>query len=629
MGPSGGNAKDPSRLTIALVNMPFAMQGMPALGLTQLEAVVRAQFGDRVTIATHYLNLEFARQVGNLDLYHYPHTPQGFMTDAGEWMFRQVAFPELPDNAPAYLDHYFSEKKEETRQVRDFLLSQRAGLEDCLERLIDAHGLAEADIVGFTLLFSQTMASFAMARLLKRRKPRIITVFGGPCCEGEMGQVFVEHVPQVDYCFSGPALVSFPTFLRGLFEGRPETCDRINGVFSKTNHALWSGSGPQALSLLGDELDIDACILPDYDAYLAAEERFFPVPRRTPALLFETSRGCAWGAGKKPCRFCGLNGLSRRYRQMNPANALRQIKHLWQYVPRSRFFIAVDNLMPPRYPREVFAQLTPPKGIGMRYEVRPTLTGEEIRTLHEGGVTWLQPGIESLASSTLRLMQKGVTAFSNLQFLKRCTTHPVTLEWNLLIGTPGETDAVFEKYERDLPRMTHLPPPTGVFPVMYVKSSEYYEHPEEFGLTLQPAGTYAYLFPFAPDEMQRVAFRFSDASPCARRIDEWLDRLNAVTARWRERYEGTDGHVPARFCLVNNSDTWSLYDSRDGEAAWHPLTALELELLRHLESPLTSGELSSRFPGAPSHPISEKLDLFTARGWVFQEDGRYLSLLGS
>jgi magnesium-protoporphyrin IX monomethyl ester (oxidative) cyclase len=614
-------------MKIALVNMPFGMTCMPSLGLAQLEAVLREQVGERVQVTTHYLNLDFARQVEDQELYHHPYSPLGFMTDAGEWLFRDVAFPEAGDNTRDYLNRYYFDDSPDSTRAREFLLGQRPGLESCLEALIDRHQLAEVDVVGFTLLFSQTVASLALARLLKRRNPDIITIMGGAACEGEMGQVIVERVPQVDYCFSGPALVSFSEFVRRRLAGDVAGCDRINGVFSKTNRVLWGDGTGGTLAPLGDDLDINANIMPDYSGFLEAHARLLPNPSRAPVLLFETSRGCARAQGKA-CRFCGLNGLNARYRQMKPENAIRQISALWRDFPGTRFLMAVDNLMPSSYPREVFPKLSPPKGKAMRYEVRTDLSEADIQALCRGGATWLQPGIESLATSTLTLMRKGVDAFSNLRFLKVCVKVPVTLEWNLLIGTPGEAESVYEKYLRDIPLLMHLPPPTGVFPVMFVKYSDYYDHPEDYGLSLQPQEVYSYIFPFSPADCRRVASRYSDANASPFRLDMWLERLNGLVRRWRDRWAGQDGKPAAQLCLTQDAGEPCVYDTRSGEPVWHFLTPGASTLLHLLEKPVALTELMASFPHDEVH-LQKDLDHLVAQGLVFEEDGLLMSLVVS
>ena len=612
-------------MKIALVNMPLAMTCLPSLGLAQLEAVLHSQFGDQVRVTTYYLNLEFAKQVGDTELYHHPYSPHGFMTDAGEWLFSAVAFPEVSDNADAYLSRYYYGDSPAIVKAREFLVRQRSVLEACLEELIDRHHLAEADIVGFTLLFSQTVASMALARLLKRRNPRIITILGGAACEGEMGQVYVERVRQVDYCFSGPALVSFPNFIRCMLVGDIEGCNRINGVFSKTNRTLWGDGRAGTLAPLGDDLDINVNVIPEYSGFLDIHERLFPNPQRTPVLLFETSRGCIRAQGQA-CRFCGLNGLNARYRQLQAENAVRQINALWRYVPRTRFMMAVDNLMPPIFPREVFSKLSPPAGIAMRYEVRSDLPTSDIQALCRGGVTWLQPGIESLSTATLMLMRKGITAFNNVLFLKECTRYPVTLEWNLLIGTPGESEKVYEKYLQDIPLMMHLPPPTGAFSVMFVKYSDYYDHQAEHNLSLQPQEFYAYIFPFNHEDIQRVAYRYVDTKMNTDWLDAWLDQLNELIRCWRQRWDGLDGKLPVQLCLAETEKTYQVYDTRSGEVLWSDLTPYSSRLLRFLEEPATVSEMMA-YCSSDEDQILEHLNFFRARGWVFEEDGKSMSLV--
>ena len=259
-----------------------------------------------------------------------------------------------------------------------------------------------------------------MARRLKAVNPEIITCMGGPACEGVMGRTYAAQVDAIDYVFSGPALVGFPDFVESVMSGRLAGCDRINGVFTADPPAA---NAP----VLGDDLDINTNIKLDYTEFLDAFDRTFPDCEKRPALLFETSRGCYW-AEKMVCTFCGLNGLQRHYRQMTPENGLEQIESLQQWVPRCASFIAVDTAMPRDYVTALFPALDLPAGMKLMYEVRPDLTGDELGAMCKAGVAALQPGIEALSSSTLKLMRKGVTAFGNIRFLKACSRHPLALD---------------------------------------------------------------------------------------------------------------------------------------------------------------------------------------------------------
>src|SRR4030095_6551855 len=92
---------------IALINMPFAGLQMPSLALTQLKSVIEAEFKGRVSVQIHYLNHDFAHYFGSelsqkLTLSRVAHT-----SDVGDWIFRQVAFPDLHDNTEAYFRRFF------------------------------------------------------------------------------------------------------------------------------------------------------------------------------------------------------------------------------------------------------------------------------------------------------------------------------------------------------------------------------------------------------------------------------------------------------------------------------------------------------------------------------------------
>ena len=85
-------------LRIALINMPFGVLSLPSLAYAQLESVLRKAFGDRVRVDTLYLNMDYALHVADLSLYNHALSAYGFLTAAGDWLFRQAAFPECPDN---------------------------------------------------------------------------------------------------------------------------------------------------------------------------------------------------------------------------------------------------------------------------------------------------------------------------------------------------------------------------------------------------------------------------------------------------------------------------------------------------------------------------------------------------
>ncbi|MGG2324741.1 hypothetical protein, partial [Salmonella enterica] len=70
----------------------------------------------------------------------------------------------------------------------------------------------------------------------------------------------------------------------------------------------------------------------------------------------------------------------------------------------------VDNILDMTYFRSLIPELgdaAPPLKIFS--ETKSNLKREQIAALARAGVRWIQPGIESLNSGTLKLMGKGVT----------------------------------------------------------------------------------------------------------------------------------------------------------------------------------------------------------------------------
>jgi magnesium-protoporphyrin IX monomethyl ester (oxidative) cyclase len=79
-------------------------------------------------------------------------------------------------------------------------------------------------------------------------------------------------------------------------------------------------------------------------------------------------------------------------------------------------------------------------------------------------------------------MRKGTTSFQNLKFLKNCGRYGIKAFWNLLVGFPNEPEEIYRKYYDDLPLLTHLQPPNGVYPIRFDRFSPYHADPAAFGM---------------------------------------------------------------------------------------------------------------------------------------------------
>ncbi|HEY0513599.1 MAG TPA: RiPP maturation radical SAM C-methyltransferase [Thermoanaerobaculia bacterium] len=612
---------------IALINMPFGAVDIPSIALAQLDAVLKARFPGRVDSRVHHLNLDFVPYLG-LDLCSIvANTVQANTSGLGDWFFKRAAFPDMADDPEEYLLRHFSGPRGHFELFRDELAPRREEVGGFLDELIDLYGLDQVPLVGFTSMFSQNVAVFAMARRLKERNPGIVTVMGGANCESSMGAVIARNVDWIDFVFSGPALKTFPDFVERLLADGPEACHGIRGVLSRRKLAqAVAGSGPE----IGEELDIDVPVRLDYDGYLAELDDKLPGLPVEPKIPFETSRGCWWGE-RSHCTFCGLNGNTMSYRAMGPEGALAALHDLFdRYADRASEFRSVDNILPREYLTEVLPYLAAPEHVSLFYEVKADLKEREMAVLAAARVTKIQPGIEAMATSTLKLMRKGTTAFQNLRFLKHCLLHGVEAFWNLLVGFPEEPEAVYEKYVRDLPLLLHLQPPSGSFPVRFDRFSPYFTLAKQYGLKLRPSDFYAMVYPFAPGELNDLAYFFVDEhfdADYVRNTAKWLGRLRERIDHWHARWEQRDGRLKPELVFREGRGERVIHDSRSGSAVEHRVGPEGLRVLAALERQHRIPQLAEKLPDLAEAEVERQVLALQQRGLLFEENGFYMSLV--
>lgn len=609
-----------SGMRVCLVNPPFGAIRTPSLALTQLRSVVARELGERVTVEIHYFNLEIARLLGEEHYELFATAGEGQGAGLGEWIFRRLAFPSAPDRDAEYFDRYYPDRRPDGAAQRRSILELRERLEPRLLELVEERELDRADVVGLTSMFFQTTAGLALARRIKELAPNAVTVLGGANCESPMGEELARHADPIDFVVSGPGLVVFPRLVRHLLEGDREPCHRIPGVFSRYN---LDGDEPPAA--LAPELPLDAELDLDYESFLVDLERTFPGAR--PHLLFETSRGCWWGA-KAHCTFCGLNGTTMAHRAMSPERALAQFESLFRYWPRCDYFECVDNLMPHTYLGDVFPRLRTPEGARIFYEVKASLTASQMELLAAAGVRRMQAGIESLATDTLELMKKGTTSFQNVAFLKQCLRFDIEAIWNLLVGFPREDEEVYRRCETYAARLVHLPPPTGVYTVRFDRFSPYHVRPEEYGLELEPYDFYELVFPFPRQALENLAYYFMDYAADAEYLTavlRWLSRLEAAVERWRDAWSGDRVPPTLRFLDGESGD---LLDTRRGDRD----TRLDVgadgrRILDALTRPRDLERLGRHLDWSDDRALEREVEDLAAHELLFRESGRMLSLV--
>jgi ribosomal peptide maturation radical SAM protein 1 len=486
---------------VLLLSMPMGALERPALGLSLLKARL-SELG--VECDVRYLTFAFAEFIGQGNYqwmcYDLPYT-----AFAGDWSFTHALYGERPEVEQEYIQKILREAWQLSDEDIRRILYIRSMVPHFLDHCMAAVPWRDYAIVGFTSTFEQNIASLALAKRIKQTHPKISTVFGGANWEAGMGQELHRQFPFVDYVCSGEAEESFPALVERILARTP-----MNGSRPPIPGIVYRDRKRESVSTGSADLirEMDALPVPDFSNYFHDLAQCTVSAPVAPTLLFETSRGCWWGA-KSHCTFCGLNGGTMAFRSKSPRRALDELEQLvdrWQ-LPNVE---AVDNILDMKY----FSDMLPALAHARRllqifYEVKSNLSRAQVKTLSEAGVNRIQPGIESLSDHVLKLMRKGTTALRNIQLLKWAQEFNILVEWNILYGFPGETPEDYQRVLEYLPAIRFLRPPCAAGPIRLDRFSPYHNSAPEFGLiNVRPMSTYRYLYPFDDASLARIAYYF-------------------------------------------------------------------------------------------------------------------------
>ncbi len=612
--------------SVSLVCMPWHLLGSPSIQLGTLHALLQR---DGIRCRSHSFHLEFqdflaSRSGGRaftIDDYGAV-SCRWENVGAGEWVF---ALPEMRADGhggPARDERYLALLREEglTEALIDELRALRELVPAFLERCADEVLASGASVVGCTSVYSQNWPSAALARAVKARDPGVKIVLGGSSCEGSMGPALLRAFPDIDVVVRGEAEGVLRPLMTCLLEGEP--VPRLPGLCLREGGEIVEVPADRSSRPPLDELPV-----PLYDEYFERLSRSSLAHQILPQIPFESSRGCWWGM-KSHCTFCGLNGLEMRFRSKSPGRVLDEISTL---AARHGVldFTAVDNIIDMEYFTTVLPELAG-RGLdlGLFYETKANLTEAQVRAFRDAGVRTIQPGIESLSTSTLALMKKGVTAFQNIRLLRWCARHGIHVIWNLLYGFPGEDPGEYERMAELVPSLVHLPPPELSELAIY-RFSPYHGAPGAHGLELGgPLPYYRLLYDLDEGSLRDLAQVFSYDHADGRDPRAYIGELRERVEQWKRDAGRNRGALTYRrgpgFLVLTDTRTTTepaRYTLGEAQAAAYlacdagaTAKSIAEEVRRRSAAELSAGELDELLR-----------DLVAAR-LVYEEGGKYLAL---
>ncbi|MFT3772576.1 MAG: RiPP maturation radical SAM C-methyltransferase [Minicystis sp.] len=619
---------------IRLVNMPFGSLIRPALALGQIKAQLAEAGMESRTLNP---NFDFARLIG-FGAYECVSLFKGVETQVSEWLFAEAAWRRpCGPTEQEFLD-LCGEELSTILKVPDPAAWLRKIKHEVVDLFLDltCRRVVEGGVprvVGFSCMFFQTLPALALGRLLKERYPEIKLAYGGACFHGEMGEELFHKVPWIDAVSTGEADDVLVPLFRALTMG--EVPGGLQGILARDARGA-TVAGPPASPVPAEVLE--ALPDPDFDDFFVDAARFKlttePSWRERVTLPFEASRGCWWGQ-KKHCTFCGLNAEGMAFRAKSPERVHATMQRLSARYP-IRNLQATDNILAMGAWKTLLPWLSEERltsdgrPVDIFFEIKANLTRPQIKALADAGITYVQPGIESLSTPLLDQMGKGVTALQNVHLLKCCTEYGIVAYWNLLIRVPGERLEDYRQMEAWIPRLTHLRPPSGGAPrIECHRFSPYHAKKGVWTEDVRAARWYAGLFPADTFDLDKVAYYF-DATWKDTLGDPHYDGLLQKNLEWMRRWR--EQPDPPRLAMRDvEGGGMEIEDTRGGGPAVIALDPRQAALYRAIADIATPRRARALLPEALGDAMSEAavrgaLRAFVEQGLALEEEDRFLGL---
>ena len=599
---------------VALISMPTLSARFPSFQLALLKPTLERA---GIPVQTFSLFMYFGERIG----WQISETiADVWPSMVGEWIWSRAAFGGEADTRDG---QYFKAYEHIFKAVcsragcttKRFQKIRNKEAPDFIDFCLNSTDWSRFSLIGFSVVFQQTLASIALAKALKERYPHIPIVLGGASLEDDIADEIMRECPQIDYIHCGDAELSFPEMCHRLERG--QSMDGLRGLMWRDQHGktVYAGRAPNFANM-------DDTPLPDFDEYFYARneggyEHFEDACE--PMIPIETARGCWWGE-KHHCTFCGLNRSGMEFRAKSPDQVLEQLDLLSRkYGVFS--FNAIDNIMAPEYTDKLFRRLSEANtDLEIHYEIRPNLSRTQLGRMRKGGLNSVQPGVESLSTNVLKSMRKMTTGMRNVELIKWCTYYGIGCMYNILMRFPGETEEDYRTQAELVPKIAHLQPPWGIVKARADRGSPMFTEPETQSVRrLKPAACYQYIFP-ERFNLDRVSYYFDHEMDNVVDEEHYDDLLEGV-AKWQASWEDTT-HPILRYRKAFSNIV--IEDGRRGKWRTHKYEGGAAALYEYCADARTPRDIATNI-GTDSW-VQGALDDFVAKDLMLHMDGRYLSL---
>lgn len=481
-----------------------------------------------------------------------------------------------------------------------------------------------ATLIGFTCMFDQTVASIALAKLVKEKSPEKLIALGGYAVRSPTGHAILKSFPWIDAVCDGEGDLVIEPLARASI--RQIALSAVPGILYRSENSQTMYNMPPPLT------DMNSSPVPNFSDFfddIQILSKDHKVDITVEYLPIENSRGCWWGA-KSHCVFCGIRDDDLVFRAKDASKVLDELKQLSRTYGMHSFRFS-DYIFPHQYYRTLLPELARSKPkYRLMSEMKANVTADRFHLLADAGFEEVQPGIESFSSTVLKKMAKGVTGIQNIHTLLLGKRNRVCVHYNLLYGFPDDKEEEYQRLVSILPHLKHLDPPATRIQVQVTRYAPLHADPERFGIGT-PHYEPSYELIFSEDYLTEIQFDldqfcyyFDQPYQNSLSLQHLYEHIDAIVDAWKaeqharpvylyqevvgDRLEIHDGRIlPEKVILLDE------FSSSILNMCSNPISVRQL--LSHSESKLNAAELE------------RTVSSLEESGLVFRDEGQVVSLI--
>jgi radical SAM superfamily enzyme YgiQ (UPF0313 family) len=326
------------------------------------------------------------------------------------------------------------------------------------------NALKKADVVGITIVTSLLSNSIEIIKVIKKTKPKIKVIIGGPHCTLIPRKALEDT--KADICVQGDGEKVIIRIKKAILENG--TLSEIPGIYYRDNNKIRKGPPLELIN------DLDAIPFPARKSvrkYNYGKE-YNPKIKKGEFTSIITSRGCPF-----KCKFCSRNSISMKtFRTRSSKNVLEELKGVFKEGYKYVAFVDDSYLCNKKQAHEIFDGIIKEK-LDMKFiifGVRVDVVEEKLfQKMKKAGVTHVYFGLESGNQDVLDFYNKKTSLDQIRDAVNLCHRIGFFNVGSFILGAPIETK---KHYEKTIKFAKSLPLDSVSFlPLKYVAGSDLWE----------------------------------------------------------------------------------------------------------------------------------------------------------